>query len=217
MTAFMSTLQAVQGTAPDPPCGEFDIEAVAEDGTRRKVPLASATRTPFADMTRSAGSRPGRGSGTCRAAGGRLPMAGTWAMNRGWNASSDVAGLGSEGDRDRLAAVSPVVDGPRGQDPVARAGLLRRARRRPGPGSRLPARGPPSCPGPGRVRGNSPGMRPGRVGIPAGRRPGPGCHGEPAVAGRVPAPAVRHTDAGRGAAGRIRCSCPAGGRGGGCG
>jgi hypothetical protein len=47
----MSTLQAVHGTAPDPPCGEFDIEAVAEDGTRRKVPLASATRIPFADMT----------------------------------------------------------------------------------------------------------------------------------------------------------------------
>ena len=51
MTAFMSTLQAAHGTAPDPPCGEFDIEAVAEDGTRRKVPLASATRIPFADMT----------------------------------------------------------------------------------------------------------------------------------------------------------------------
>jgi hypothetical protein len=47
----MSTLQAVHGTAPDPPCGKFDIEAVAEDGTRRKVPLASATRIPFADMT----------------------------------------------------------------------------------------------------------------------------------------------------------------------
>jgi hypothetical protein len=47
----MSTLQAVHGTAPHPPCGEFDIEAVAEDGTRRKVPLASATRIPFADMT----------------------------------------------------------------------------------------------------------------------------------------------------------------------
>jgi hypothetical protein len=51
VTAFMSTLQAVHGTAPDPPCGEFDIEAVAEDGTRRKVPLASAARIPFADMT----------------------------------------------------------------------------------------------------------------------------------------------------------------------
>ena len=51
MTAFTSTLQAVYGTAPDPPCGEFDIEAVAEDGTRRRVPLASATRIPFADMT----------------------------------------------------------------------------------------------------------------------------------------------------------------------
>ena len=51
MTAFMSTLQAVHGTAPDPPCGEFDIEAVAEDGMRRRVPLASATRIPFADMT----------------------------------------------------------------------------------------------------------------------------------------------------------------------
>jgi hypothetical protein len=48
----MSTLRAVQGTAPDPPCGEFDIEAVPEDGTRRKVPLASATRIPFADITR---------------------------------------------------------------------------------------------------------------------------------------------------------------------
>jgi hypothetical protein len=36
----MSTLQAVDGTAPDPPCGEFDIEAVAEDGMRRRVPLA---------------------------------------------------------------------------------------------------------------------------------------------------------------------------------
>ena len=46
MTAFMTTLQAVHGTALDPPCGEFDIEAVAEDGTRRRVPLASATRIP---------------------------------------------------------------------------------------------------------------------------------------------------------------------------
>jgi len=98
VTAFMSTLQAAHGTAPDPPCGEFDIEAVAEDGTRRKVPLASATRTPFADMTRSAGSRPGRGSGTCRAAGGRLPMAGTWAMStRDCWAIPDVAG---QSDRD---------------------------------------------------------------------------------------------------------------------
>ena len=42
----MSTLQAVPGTAPDPPHGGFDIEAVPEDGTRRKVPLASATRIP---------------------------------------------------------------------------------------------------------------------------------------------------------------------------
>ena len=51
VTAFMRTLQAVHGTAPDPPCGEFDVEAVAEDGTRRRVPLASATRIRFADMT----------------------------------------------------------------------------------------------------------------------------------------------------------------------
>ena len=42
----MRTLQAVHGTAPDPPCGEFDVEAVAEDGQRRRVPLASATRNP---------------------------------------------------------------------------------------------------------------------------------------------------------------------------
>ena len=39
MTAFMSTLQAVHGRAPDPPCGEFDVEAVDEDGARRRVPL----------------------------------------------------------------------------------------------------------------------------------------------------------------------------------
>jgi hypothetical protein len=38
----MSTLQAVHGTAPDPPCGEFDIEAVAEDGTRRFLPTLAA-------------------------------------------------------------------------------------------------------------------------------------------------------------------------------
>ena len=50
MTAFMRTLQAVHGTAPDRPCGEFDVEAVAEDGTRRRVPVASATGIPFADM-----------------------------------------------------------------------------------------------------------------------------------------------------------------------
>ena len=42
---------AVPGTAPDPPCGEFDVEAVAEDGTRHRAPLASATKIPFADMT----------------------------------------------------------------------------------------------------------------------------------------------------------------------
>jgi hypothetical protein len=85
--AFTSTLQAVHGTAPDPPCGEFDIEAVAEDGTRRGVPLASATRIPFADMTPVRRIKARKGSGTCRADGGRLPMADTWAMNRGWNAT----------------------------------------------------------------------------------------------------------------------------------
>ena len=36
VTAFMRTLQAVHGTAPDPSCGEFDVEAVAEDGTGRR-------------------------------------------------------------------------------------------------------------------------------------------------------------------------------------
>jgi hypothetical protein len=45
VTAFMSTLQAVHGTAPDPPHSGSDIEAVAGDGARRKVPLASACRT----------------------------------------------------------------------------------------------------------------------------------------------------------------------------
>ena len=87
MTAFMSTLQAVHGTAPDPPCGEFDIEAVAEDGTRRRMPLASATRIPFADMTpvRRIKARTGQ-----RHLPGRWWSAtdgGTWAMSRGWNAT----------------------------------------------------------------------------------------------------------------------------------
>ena len=51
MTAFMSMLEAVRGRAPDSPSGEFDVEIVAEDGTRRRVPLASAARIPLADMT----------------------------------------------------------------------------------------------------------------------------------------------------------------------
>jgi hypothetical protein len=47
----MSMLEAVHGTAPGPPHGEFDVETIAEDGARRRVPLASATRIPLADMT----------------------------------------------------------------------------------------------------------------------------------------------------------------------
>ena len=51
MTAFTSMLEALRGRAPDSPSGEFDVEAAAEDGTRRWVPLASAARIPLADMT----------------------------------------------------------------------------------------------------------------------------------------------------------------------
>ena len=51
MTSFMSMLEAVHGTALGPPRGEFDVETIAEDGTRRGVPLASAIRIPLADMT----------------------------------------------------------------------------------------------------------------------------------------------------------------------
>ena len=54
-------------------------------------------------------------------------MAGTWAMNRGWNATGDVAG------RDKT--VTGIASQPfrlwwtaQGQNPVACAGLLRRAR-----------------------------------------------------------------------------------------
>lgn len=47
----MSMLEAVHGAAPDPLRGEFDVETVAEDGTRCRVPLAPATRISLADMT----------------------------------------------------------------------------------------------------------------------------------------------------------------------
>ena len=47
----MSMLEAVRGRAPDSPSSEFDVETVAEDGTRRRVPLASAARIPLAGMT----------------------------------------------------------------------------------------------------------------------------------------------------------------------
>jgi hypothetical protein len=51
VTVFMSMLKAVRGRAPDSPGSEFDVETIAEDGTRRRVPLASADRIPLADMT----------------------------------------------------------------------------------------------------------------------------------------------------------------------
>jgi hypothetical protein len=69
-----------------------------------------------------------------------------------------------------------------------------------------------AVPGPGRVRGDPAGMRPGRLGVPAGRRSGPDRDGEPAVAVGVPAPALRRPADGCGAAGRVRCACPADGR-----
>lgn len=42
---------AARDAAPESPRGEFSIETVAEDGTRRRAPLASAARIPLADMT----------------------------------------------------------------------------------------------------------------------------------------------------------------------
>jgi hypothetical protein len=42
----MSMLETVRGRAPDSPGSEIDVETVAEDGTRRRVPLASAARIP---------------------------------------------------------------------------------------------------------------------------------------------------------------------------
>jgi hypothetical protein len=44
-------LESVPGAASGPPPGEFDVETIAEDGARRRVPLAFATRIPLADMT----------------------------------------------------------------------------------------------------------------------------------------------------------------------
>jgi len=41
----MSTLQAVRATAPDPPCGEFDIEAPA--------PVSCSVRAATAVLRRS--------------------------------------------------------------------------------------------------------------------------------------------------------------------
>jgi hypothetical protein len=37
VTTFMSMLEAVHGAAPGPPHGEFDVETIAEDGTRRSI------------------------------------------------------------------------------------------------------------------------------------------------------------------------------------
>ena len=79
MTAFMRTLQAVHGTAPDPPCGEFDVEAVAEDGTRRRVPLASATRNPV--RGRDPGP-PDQGSGGATEPAGPMVVGVRWRSYR---------------------------------------------------------------------------------------------------------------------------------------
>lgn len=134
MTAFMSTLQAVHGTAPDPPCGEFDIKAAAGDSTRRRVPLASATRISFAHMT------PAR---RIKARKGKRNLPGRW-----WSATGRRhVGYESWLERDQVMwldwdqTVTGIASQPfrlwwtarEGKTPVARAGLLRRARGRPGP------------------------------------------------------------------------------------
>ena len=144
-------------------------------------------------------------------------MAGTWAMNRGWNVQvmwldwdQTVTGIASQPFRLWWTAREGKTPSHVPDYFAERAGgpaLVVDCR----PADRRPPRDLAAFEATRRA------CVPGRVGVPANRRPGPGCHGEPAVAGRVPAPAVRHTGAGRGGAGRIRRSCPAGGRGGGCG
>lgn len=47
---FVSTLQAVRDTAPNPSPSEFDVEYIAEDGMRHNVPLPDAAEVRFAAM-----------------------------------------------------------------------------------------------------------------------------------------------------------------------
>jgi hypothetical protein len=83
----MTTRAAPEGMRPGLAPAEFDVEFVAADGAQHTVPLADAVRVRLADMAPVAGSGRGRGSGTCLAAGGQRPMAGTWGMSRGWSAT----------------------------------------------------------------------------------------------------------------------------------
>ena len=53
---------------------------VAEDGTRRKVPLASATRIPFAGMQPSRRFKARKGQQTCPVAGGPMPSRQSYAL-----------------------------------------------------------------------------------------------------------------------------------------
>ncbi|MGP0023423.1 MAG: hypothetical protein ACLPKE_08660 [Streptosporangiaceae bacterium] len=47
----MSVLATAWGAAPGPVPGEFDVEYIAEDGARHKVPLADAARVRLADAS----------------------------------------------------------------------------------------------------------------------------------------------------------------------
>jgi hypothetical protein len=82
------TLPALPGKAPALPPGAFEIGYTAHDGAQHRVPLAEAAVVRFADTQPTRRIRAARGSGTCQGAGGRLPMAATSAMNRGWSATS---------------------------------------------------------------------------------------------------------------------------------
>jgi hypothetical protein len=57
----MSTLTAERGARPGLAPGEFELEYVAEDGTRHTVPLADAVRVRLADMTPARRIRPRKG------------------------------------------------------------------------------------------------------------------------------------------------------------
>jgi hypothetical protein len=73
---------------PDGPPGGFEVGYTTDDGAQLRVPLAVAAVVPFADMQPSRRFKARKGQRHLPICSGRLPMAGTWAMSRGWSATS---------------------------------------------------------------------------------------------------------------------------------